>query len=101
MLFPTTKEKEIPPPAEPSSPAGSPELKARSKRSSMEKKKEKASKQRRDDANDGADADDEDSLSGGAKPVKSRSIGEVLRGVKQRGLEKSSKGSDGKSVSDM
>ena len=59
------------------------DFKNRSKRSSLEKKKERLGKQRKEGLlGDEADADDEDSISGGKKPNKSRSIGEMIRGVK-------------------
>lgn len=62
------------------------DFKNKSKRSSLEKKKEKQSKQRKDGLlGEEADADDEDSLSGGKKPSKARSIGEIIRGVNKRG----------------
>lgn len=58
--------------------------KGKGKRSSLEKKKEKQGKQRKEGLlGEEADADDEDSISGGRKPSKSRSIGEFIRGVKR------------------
>jgi serine/threonine-protein kinase RIM15 len=60
------------------------DFKNRSKRSSLEKKKERQGKQRKEGLlGEEADADDEDSLSGGRKPSKSRSISEIFRGVKR------------------
>lgn len=61
------------------------DFKNKSKRSSLEKKKEKQGKQRKEGLlGEEADADDEDSLSGGKKPSKARSIGEIIRGVNKR-----------------
>lgn len=51
-----------------------------SKRSSIEKKKEKQGKWK--EGLEEADADDEDSLCGGKKPTKGRSIREIIQGVK-------------------
>jgi serine/threonine-protein kinase RIM15 len=72
--------------------------KNKSKRSSLEKKKEKQGKLRKEGLlGEEADADDEDSLSGGRRPSKSRSIGEIIRGVKRSPPEmKRTKSSEGR-----
>lgn len=76
--------------------------KGKSKRSSLEKKKEKQGKQRKEGLlGEEADADDEDSISGGKKPSKSRSIGEFIRGVKRSPPEiKRTMSSEGKKNDD-
>lgn len=85
-------------------PSTSPDAKAKQKRSSLEKKKEKQGKQRREGLlADEADADDEDSLSGGKKPSKSRSIGEMIRNVGKKATPDMhrTKSNDGRSGSPL
>lgn len=86
---PVKEEKSTPTPLD---------FKNRGKRSSLEKKKEKQGKQCTEGRlGDEADADDEDSISGGKKPNKSRSIGEIIRGVKRSPSElKRTRSSEGK-----
>ncbi|KAI5796641.1 hypothetical protein EDC01DRAFT_614251 [Geopyxis carbonaria] len=79
LLFSNNKDKEIEGEAMPH-PSSPPSEHRKAKRSSLEKKNEK---RREGLLGDEADADDEDSLTGGKKPSKSRSIGEMMRGVKR------------------
>lgn len=84
-FFPSSKDKNKEhsstpsPTTRPISPPG--EAKSKAKRTSLEKKKEKQWKQGL--LSEEADADDEDSLCGGKKPSKSRSIREIIQGVKR------------------
>jgi len=83
MIFSPSKDKDISNQDEEQSTPMPLDFKNRGKRSSLEKKKEKQGKQCKEGRlGDEADADDEDSISGGKKPNKSRSIGEMIRGVK-------------------
>jgi serine/threonine-protein kinase RIM15 len=82
MLFSSSKDRDLSDPDE-QQPTSPPLDLKNKKRSSMEKKKEKHGKQRREGLlGEEADADDEDSITGGKKPNKSRSIGEMIRGAK-------------------
>jgi serine/threonine-protein kinase RIM15 len=95
LLFSPAKDKDL---CDQGEERYSPPLLNKSKRSSMEKKKEKLGKQRKEGLlGEEADADDEDSISGGRKPSKSRSIGEMIRGVKRSPPElKRTKSSEGR-----
>ncbi|KAA8909007.1 hypothetical protein FN846DRAFT_776830 [Sphaerosporella brunnea] len=100
MLFSPSKDKNLSDQDDERFPPQALDFKTKNKRSSMEKKKEKLGKQRKEGLlGEEADADDEDSLSGGKKPNKSRSIGELIRGVKRSPPElKRTKSSEGRRV---
>ncbi|TGZ80091.1 hypothetical protein EX30DRAFT_69156 [Ascodesmis nigricans] len=87
-LFPSSKdknkEKEHGPPNSAGRSVSPPiDIKTKSKRSSLEKKKDKHGKWKEGSLNEETDADDEDSLCGGKKPSKSRSIREMIQAVKR------------------